>query len=559
MFYTDYLHFNPNATTWKETCDSFFLNVPRNFNFSYDVLDRFAKEMPHKEALYWTSDEEDDRSFSFIELQKEVNKTANYFVSLGVKKGDRVMILLRTRFEFWYMLLALHKIGAIAIPATVQLLPDDLVYRFKTADIALVIAIDVGKIQAFIDEACVRSKTNPITIAVKNNRKGWRNFTKEYGAFSDVFEKPQGDAYACDGDISVIYFTSGTSGEPKMVSHNFLYPLGHIVTAKFWQCVTDGGRHFTVAETGWAKALWGKIYGQWLCGSSVFAYDMNRFVPKIMLDKITTYKITSFCAPSTVYRYLVKEDFSAYDFSILTECTSAGEALPLNVFNTFKDKTGLSIREGYGQTELTLTTGVFAGMKIKPGCIGLPAPGYEIDIVDTEGNSCAAGEAGEIVLRLDKGHPFGMFEGYYKDRKSTENVFKNNLYHTCDIAIRDEEGFFWFQGRTDDLIKSAGYRISPFEVENILLKHPAVFECAVTGVKDGNRGNIMKASIVVKEGFNGSDELSKDILYHARSVGANYKVPRIIEFVNELPKTISGKVRRVEIREKHKTTKATVR
>ncbi|OJF77325.1 MAG: acetyl-CoA synthetase [Treponema sp. CETP13] len=554
MFYDDYVNVDNNAKTWNEKSDSFSLNVPKKFNFAYDVVDRFAKETPEKEALVWTSDEEDDRIYSFGSLAKEVNKTANYLTSLGLKKGDRIMILVRTRYEFWYLLLASHKIGAIVIPATIQLLQNDLEYRFKTAEVSAIFAFGVGRLQEFIDAACQTCNMNPIKVTIGNSRDNWHCFDKEYAQFSDVFEKPKGEAYACDEDISVVYFTSGTSGEPKMVAHNFLYPLGHIVTAKYWQCVTENGRHLTLAETGWAKALWGKIYGQWLCGCAVFVYDTKRFVPKLMLQKIADYHVNSFCAPSTVYRYLIREDFSQFDLSALTECTTAGEALPHDVFDTFLAKTGLKIREGYGQTELTLTTSNFPGMEVKTGSIGLPAPGYDIDLIDKEGNSCKTGEAGEIVLRLDKGRPFGMFGGYYKDKEKTAQTFAGGIYHTHDIAIRDEDGYFWFQGRTDDLIKSSGYRISPFEVENILLKHPAVFECAVTGVPDEKRGQAIKATIVVKEGYEANEELTKDILFHARSQGANYKIPRIIEFVKELPKTISGKVRRVEIREKHEAS-----
>ncbi|UTY32289.1 AMP-binding protein [Treponema putidum] len=546
MFYKEYINYI-ESNDWETVHNSFSVKAPENFNFAYDVIDRMAKEYPETEALVWC-DETEERIFSFAELAKQINKAANFFKAMGIGRGDTVLLFLRRRYEFWFVLPALHKIGAIAVPATVQLASHDIEYRIQSANIKMVMAVQEKNLQEEIQKAAESAYNKPLLVWVHDEMEGWISFDKLVKNMSDDFTSPQGDAYPCGKDTALLYFTSGTSGNPKMVEHNFLYPLGHIATAKFWQNVKEGGRHLSVAETGWAKAMWGKIYGQWLCGCSVFVYDMKMFIPKNMLEKLSKYKITSFCAPPTVYRYLIREKIEDYDLSSLEECTTAGEALTMDIFNTFKEKTGIDLREGYGQTELTLTTGTFPGMKIKPGSMGKPAPGYEIDIIRPDGSSCEAGESGEIILRLDKKVPFGMFGGYYKNAEKTAEVFKGGVYHTGDAAYRDEDGYFWFEGRTDDLIKSSGFRISPFEVESVLLQHPAVFECAVTGVPDPKRGQAVKAFVVLNKTYKPSQSLEKELMFFAKKNAALYKAPRSLEFVETLPKTHNGKISRAAIR-----------
>ena len=546
MFYKEYINYI-ESDDWETVHNSFSVKAPENFNFAYDIIDRMAKEYPEKEALVWC-DETEERIFSFGELAKQINKTANFFKAMGIGRGDTVLLFLRRRYEFWFVLPALHKIGAIAVPATVQLAAHDIEYRIQSANIKMVMAVQEKNLQEEIQKAAESAYNKLLLVWVHDEMDGWISFDKLVKNMSEDFTPPQGEAYPCRKDTALLYFTSGTSGNPKMVEHNFLYPLGHIATAKFWQNVKEGGRHLSVAETGWAKAMWGKIYGQWLCGCAVFVYDMKMFIPKNMLEKLSKYRITSFCAPPTVYRYLIREKIEDYDLSSLEECTTAGEALTMDIFNTFKEKTGIELREGYGQTELTLTTGSFPGMKIKPGSMGKPAPGYEIDIIRPDGSSCKARESGEIILRLDKKIPFGMFGGYYKNEEKTAEVFKDGVYHTGDAAYRDEDGYFWFESRTDDLIKSSGFRISPFEVESVLLQHPAVFECAVTGVPDPKRGQAVKAFVVLNKTYRESQALEKELMFFAKKNAALYKAPRSLEFVETLPKTHNGKISRAEIR-----------
>lgn len=555
MLFTKFLKEKTTYKTYKELKENFAITIPDNFNFAYDVADEYASTEANRKALVWCDDNGDEKVFTFADLKKASDKTANFLVQHGIKKGDAVMLILRRRYEFWFFMLALHKIGAIAVPATSQLLQKDIEYRTNAADIKMIVTLDDEELQRQIDLAMNKSPSVKTLVAMQKERANWVSFHAEYDFLSTDFSRPTGKQATENHDIMLIYFTSGTSGQPKMVQHDFTYPLGHIVTAKYWQKVVDGGLHLTVAETGWAKAVWGKIYGQWLAGSAVFAYDMVSFVPGKLLENMAKYKVTTFCAPPTIYRYLIKHGLSKYDLSNLQHCTTAGEALNPEIYNQFFEQTGLKVKEGYGQTELTLTIGNFDGMETKPGSMGMPAPGYNIDIADPEGKSCAVGEVGEIVIRLEKGHPFGMFAGYYNDQKLTEEVFANNLYHTGDTAYRDKDGYIWFVGRTDDMIKSAGYRISPFEVESALLKHPAVLECAVTGVADPKRTQIVKASIVVNPGHQANQKLSQEIQEFVKHETAAYKFPRIIEFVKELPKTISGKIRRTEIREKDNTKK----
>ena len=549
MKFERYVKGSVDYTDYSELKDNFSIEIPENFNFAYDVVDEYARTEPNRTALVWCDDNGGESVFSFQDLKIASNKTANFLLSKGIKKGDAVMLILRRRYEFWYFLLALHKIGAIAVPATNLLLKSDIEYRTNAAAIKMIVSLEDKDLQRQIDLALPNSPTVK-TLVTTGHRDGWVSFADEYPNQSDDFTRPQGDGATANEDIMLLYFTSGTSGYPKMVQHNFTYPLGHIVTARYWQKVVDGGLHLTLAETGWAKAVWGKIYGQWLAGSAVFAYDMVTFVPGRLLEKMERYKVTTFCAPPTVYRYLVRQDFTKYDLSSLVHCTTAGEALNGEIYNKFLEKTGIKMKEGYGQTELTLTIGNFDGMEPKPGSMGKPAPGYTIDIVDSEGSSCKPEEVGEIVIRLDKGRPFGMFAGYYKDEQRTQEAFMGGLYHTGDMAYRDEDGYFWFVGRIDDMIKSAGFRISPFEVESTLMQHPAVLECAVTGVPDPVRGQVIKAWIMLTKNTTPSEELKKEIQDYVKAHTAPYKYPRLIEFVDSLPKTTSGKIRRTELRNK---------
>lgn len=552
MMFQKYVKGNSDYNNYQELKDNFSIAIPENFNFAYDVVDEYARTEPDRTALVWCDDKGQEQTFSFQDLKTASDKTANFLLGQGIRKGDAVMLILRRRYEFWYFMLALHKIGAIAVPATNLLLKSDIEYRTNAAAIKMIVSFDDRELQNQIDLARDGSPTVERLVTVEGTREGWLSFEEIYPTLSPDFSRPQGDGATANDDIMLLYFTSGTSGYPKMVQHNFTYPLGHIVTARYWQKVVDGGLHLTLAETGWAKAVWGKIYGQWLAGSAVFAYDMVTFVPARLLEKMAKYKVTTFCAPPTVYRYLVRQDFTKHDLSSLVHCTTAGEALNGEIYNRFLEKTGIKMKEGYGQTELTLTIGNFDGMEPKPGSMGKPAPGYTIDIVDSEGASCKAEEVGEIVIRLDKGRPFGMFAGYYKDEQRTQEAFMGGLYHTGDMAYRDEDGYFWFVGRIDDMIKSAGYRISPFEVESTLMQHPAVLECAVTGVADDARNQVVKATIVVAPGYEESHQLSQELQEFAKKETAAYKAPRLIEFVKELPKTISGKIRHVAIRNQDK-------
>ena len=537
--------------SYEDLYENFKISIPDNFNFAYDVVDEYAKTEPKREALVWCDDNDEAHIFTFKDLSLASQRTANFLVEQGIQKGDRVMLILRRRYEFWFFLLALHRVGAIAIPATNMLAAEDLEYRFNAAEVKMVVTYDEPALQKEVDKA--KSKCSSIEKLVtvgQTARQNWISFYDDYEIFPATFERPEGDDATHNDDIMIVYFTSGTSSNPKMVAHTYTYPLGHIVTAKYWQHVVDGGRHLTVAETGWAKALWGKIYGQWIAGSAVFTYDMKVFIPGKLLEKMAEYKITTFCAPPTVYRYILQHGIGKYDLSSLKYCTTAGEALNLDIYEKFFEQTGIRMQEGYGQTELTLTTGNFGFSEPRPGSMGKPSPGYRMEIVNAEGEPCADNEVGELIIKIDQGKPFGMFGGYYRDEERTKRVFEGGVYHTGDTATRDENGYYWFVGRTDDLIKSSGYRISPFEVEEVIHKHPAVLEVAVTGVEDKDRGQAVKASIVLQKGYEASKELAKEIQLFTKKIAASYKSPRIIDFVTELPKTISGKIRRATIRDK---------
>ncbi len=535
--------------SYEDFYGNFKISVPGDFNFAYDVVDRLAEKSPDKTAMVWCNDHGEEKIISFGDMKYYSSKAANFLKSLGVKKGDRVMLILKRRYEFWYALLALHRIGAIGIPATHLLTSKDIVYRCNAAGIKMIVSVAEPEVIKHINDSRCKSPTLEHIAGVNGKVDGWYDFDEEIEKASPDFARPTGDEAIRNDDVMLLYFTSGTTGMPKMVLHDFTYPLGHISTAKYWQCVQENGLHLTVSDTGWMKSMWGKIYGQWLCGSAVFTYDHEKFNPKEMLEVMIKHKVTTFCAPPTIYRFLIKEDLTKYDLSCLKHCAIAGEPLNPEVYYQFLKATGLKLAEGYGQTELTLTVGNFPWMEPKPGSMGKPAPGYDVDIVDENGNSCEVGEEGQIVIRTDNGKPFGMFSGYYNDEEMKKQVWHDNMYFTGDMAWRDEDGYLWFVGRADDVIKSSGYRIGPFEVESALIEHPAVLECAITAVPDPIRGQIVKASVILAKGYTGSDALVKELQDHVKRVTAPYKYPRVIEFVTELPKTISGKIRRVEIRE----------
>jgi acetyl-CoA synthetase len=536
--------------SYEDFIENFRIIVPRNFNFGYDVVDEAAAANPDKIALVWCDDKGGNKVFTFGQLKHFSDKTANFFSSLGIRRGDPVMLVLKRRFEFWFCILALHKIGAIAIPATHLLTPKDIVYRNNAADIKMIVSVSDEIVIRHIEESEAQSPSLSLKILVGGSRDGWLDFNAEIERAPEFFPRPSGDSATSNSDIMLLYFTSGTTGMPKMVQHDFTYPLGHILTAKYWQNVQEDGLHLTVADTGWAKAVWGKIYGQWIAGCAVFVYDYERFEPRKLLDVLVKYGITSFCAPPTIYRFLIKEDLSKYRFNKLTYCTIAGEPLNPEVYAQFLKATGIRLMEGYGQTESTVAIGTFPWLEPKPGSMGKPSPRYDIDLLNDDGKACDVGEEGQIVVRTGKGMPVGMFGGYYRDAELTAAVWHDDIYYTGDMAWRDEDGYYWFVGRADDLIKSSGYRIGPFEVESALIEHPAVIECAITPVPDALRGQVVKASIVLAKGYIAGEELAHELQAHVKKVTAPYKYPRIIEFVDELPKTISGKIRRVAIREK---------
>ena len=524
--------------------------IPEHFNFAYDVMDEWAKEKPEKLALLWTNDEGECIRFSFKDLKEQSDRAAAYFQQLGIGKGDMVMLILKRRYEFWISMLALHKIGAVAIPATHMLTTHDIVYRNNRASVKAIICAGEEYIMQQVEGSKAESPTLKTLVSIgPKQAEGFHDWHKEWNdapAFVRPTEKNDND------DTMLMYFTSGTSGEPKMVAHDFLYALGHLTTGVYWHNLGEDSIHLTVADTGWGKAVWGKMYGQWFAGAAVFVFDHEKFTADKILRQIEKYRITSFCAPPTVYRFLIHEDFSHYDLSSLRYCCTAGEALNPAVFDKFKELTGISLMEGFGQTETTMTLGTMPWTKPKPGSMGQPNPQYDIDLIKPDGTPCEDGEKGEIVVRTNAGKPVGLFKYYYRDDELTNNVWHDGLYHTGDVAWRDEDGYYWFEGRIDDVIKSSGYRIGPFEVESALMTHPAVVECAITGVPDEIRGMVVKATVVLHKDWKSKagDELIKELQNHVKHVTAPYKYPRIIEFVDELPKTISGKIRRVEIREK---------
>ena len=537
-------------TSQEDYIRNFRIRVPADFNFAYDVVDAYAAEEPDKKALLWTDDRGGEIQFTFADMKRETDRTASYFQSLGIGRGDMVMLILKRRYEFWFSILALHKLGAVAIPATHLLTRKDVVYRCNMAGVKAIVAAGEPVITGHIAAAMPESPTTKLLISVGPEvPEGFLDF-HEGIRHAAPFVRPQ--HVNTNDDIMLMYFTSGTTGEPKMVAHDFTYPLGHISTGCFWHNLHEGSLHLTIADTGWAKAAWGKLYGQWLAGANIFVYDHEKFTPADILRKIGQYRITSLCAPPTIYRFLIREDLSKYDLSSLEYCTTAGEALNGAVYDTFKRLTGVRLMEGFGQTETTLTLATFPWMEPKPGSMGVPNPQYDIDLLTPDGRSAEDGEQGQIVIRTDRGKPLGLFKEYYLNDGMTHEVWHDGVYYTGDVAWRDEDGYFWFVGRADDVIKSSGYRIGPFEVESALMTHPAVVECAITGVPDEIRGQIVKATIVLAKDYKDVDKehLVKTLQNHVKQVTAPYKYPRVIEFVDELPKTISGKIRRVEIRNK---------
>lgn len=542
-----------NKTSFSSQEDfmqNFKVKVPENFNFGYDVVDEWARIQPDKKALCWTNDKGEHIDFTFADIKRESDKTAAYFKSLGIGHGDMVMLILKRRYEFWFSIIALHKLGAVCIPATHLLTEKDIIYRCNAADIKMIVAVGDKIVTDHINRSIADSPSLQHCVSIGPIvPEGWKDFHTGIDT-AKPFERP--NFVNNNNDTSLLYFTSGTTGNPKMVAHDFTYPLGHIITGSFWHNLHENSLHLTLADTGWGKAVWGKLYGQWIAGANVFVYDFEKFTPADVLVMIEKYNITSFCAPPTVFRFLIREDLSKFNISSLKYCTIAGEALNPKVYEEFFRITGIKLMEGFGQTETTLTIATYPWVKPKPGSMGIRNPQYDIDLLTNDGRWAEDGEQGQIVIRTDKGKPLGLFKEYYRDPEKTQEAYHDNIYYTGDVAWRDEDGYFWFVGRADDVIKSSGYRIGPFEVESALMTHPAVVECAITGVPDEVRGQVVKATIVLAASYKerAEEDLIKELQDHVKHVTAPYKYPRVIEFVEELPKTISGKIRRVEIRNK---------
>jgi len=542
--------------SYEDFKKNYTVNVPEGFNFAYDIIDEWAKLDPKKPALVWRDDFGNEERYTFRDLMLMSNRAANMLMDKGIGKGDKVMLILKQRVEVWVTILALHKIGAVVIPASFQLTKKDIVYRCNAADIRMIIAADDAEIISHVGESVADCRTLIGVGIVGKNIPAFEgvadgyvfDYRTEIKNYSDELERIPNKT----SDEMLIYFSSGTTGMPKMLLHDYAYPLGHIVTAKYWQCVEDGGLHLTQSDSGWAKFGWGKIYGQWICGAVIVAYDTEKFIPKKMLETMRDLKLTTFCAPPTMYRFLLREeDVENYELNSIHHFCTAGEALNPDVIERLRGLTGSEIYEGFGQSEGTVLIANFPWMKVKPGAMGKPSPIYNIDIVDDNMNSCEDGIVGRVVIRdVDKYHPPGLIREYYRDEEAQNKAFYNGCYDTGDTAWRDSDGYFWYVGRSDDIIKCSGYRIGPFEVENALHTHPAVIECAVTAAPDPIRGQVVKATIVLAPGYEPSDELKKDIQNHVKRVTAPYKYPRIVDFVKELPKTTSGKIRRVEIRNK---------
>ena len=515
------------------------------FNFAFDVVDKIAGKTPGKLAMLHIDRDMTERRFSFEDMSKMSSRAANYFRSLGIKKGDKVMLVLKRNYQFWISILALHKLGAIAIPATDQLLEKDFEYRFNLGEVSAIVITGQSGAAAEAEKAFERCPGVTLRIMANGTREGWHDFDNEYKAFRSSFER---DADTAAGEEPmVMFFSSGTTGYPKLAAHSHTYPLGHFITAKYWHCVDPDGIHFTISDTGWGKSLWGKLYGQWLCEAAIFTYDFDRFDAGEILGMFAKHGITTFCAPPTMYRYMIREDLSKYDLTSIKHATTAGEALNPEVFHVFKKATGLSIMEGFGQTETTVILGNFVGMSPKVGSMGKPSPLFDAVILDASDNETAVGEVGEVCIRVSESIPCGLYKGYYRDEEKTAATWHDGFYHTGDTAWRDEDGYYWYVGRVDDLIKSSGYRIGPFEIESVIMELPYVLECGVSAVPDEIRGQIVKASVVLVKGTEPSDELAKEIQDYVKTHTAPYKYPRIVVFRDSLPKTINGKIQRNQL------------
>lgn len=541
-------------SSYNDFMENFEVVIPERFNFAYDVVDEWARLAPNKPALLWTDENGAERQYSFADMKEMSDRTAAMFLSLGIKKGDMVMLILKRNIEFWFSILALHKIGAVTIPATHLLTEKDIIYRTNAASIKMIVCCGDDSVISHIQKALPDSPSVECVVSIGPNvPEGFVDFHSKIQKCS-AFVRPT--VVNENDDISLLYFTSGTTGNPKMVAHDFTYPLAHIITGKYWHNLNEESLHLTLADTGWGKAVWGKLYGQWFAGANVFVYQYERFAACDILHLIQKYKITSFCAPPTVFRFLIKEDIMSYDLSSLKYCTIAGEALNPKIFEEWQRLTGIKLMEGFGQTETTLTCATYPWIEPRPGSMGRRNPQYDIALLKHDGTLAAPNEQGEIVIRTHGKKVLGLFKEYYRDPERTATICANDIYHTGDVAWMDKDGYFWFVGRKDDVIKSSGYRISPFEVESAIMTHPAVLECAVTGVPDEIRGQAIKATIVLSPQYSmiNKDTLAKEIQEHVKNVTAAYKYPRIIDFVNELPKTISGKIRRVEIREQPNST-----
>lgn len=535
--------------SYEDFAENFRIDVPENFNFAYDVVDEWARVEPDKRALLWCDDHDNERTFTFTDISRLSNRMANSFSAMGIGKGDVVMCILRRRWEYWVTAVALCKIGATIIPATLQLTKKDIVYRAQSAHVKAMVCVDDDYVCGEVEKALPESPSIESIIVAGGTREGWTSYESLLEEGSEGWVRPAGDKATKNSDIMLIYFTSGTTGMAKAVCHSFVHPLGHIITAKYWQQVQEDRLHMSVSDSGWAKFGWGKIYGQWICGATVFAYDMDKFVPAKLLQKIQDYKLTTFCAPPTMYRFMLQEDVERYDLSSVANFATAGEPLNAEVTLAWERLTGKKIREGFGQTEGPVLLATFPWIEPRPGSMGKPSPLFNIRLLDENGNEMDDGEEGAIcVTKLKEAYPPGLFIGYFQDPKRTAETVGGEYYNLHDMAWRDSDGYYFFIGRNDDVIKCSGYRIGPFEVESALVEHPAVVEAAVTAAPDPVRGMVVKASIILAKGWEPSDDLVKELQNHVKKTTAPYKYPRIVEFVDELPKTVGGKIKRREIR-----------
>ncbi|MBQ8514404.1 MAG: AMP-binding protein [Ruminococcus sp.] len=538
--------------SYEDFKENYRVNVPEDFNFGFDVVEAWAKADSEKLALVWCNDDDEEKKLTFADINRLSNQTANYFKSIGIRKGTVVMLILRRRWEYWVCATALHKIGAILIPGSLQLAKKDLIYRGNSAGIHTILCVNDPYVLEQVEAAEKEIPSIQNKIIVAGEKDGWRTYSEEIKAFPETFERPTGAEATRADETFLVYFTSGTTGNPKMVQHNHAHPLGHIVTAKYWQQVQENKLHMSVSDSGWAKFGWGKIYGQWICGAVIFCYDMKKFVPTKLLQKIQDYRLTTFCAPPTMYRFMLQEDVASYDLSSVENFATAGEPLNPEVFNQWKKLTGKEIREGFGQTEGSVLVANFPWIKPKPGSTGKPAPLYDIHLLTEDGKTALPHEQGSLTIcNLSRYYPTGLFTGYYKNPEMSEEVLGSGEYCPHDVFQPDEDGYYWFVGRNDDVIKCSGYRIGPFEVESALIAHPAVIECAITAAPDPIRGNVVKATIVLARGYKPSDALTRELQDFVKKNTAPYKYPRIIEYVDELPKTLGGKIKRAMIRKEN--------